>query len=238
MRGHAETPIGFRPPGERRRDNRAGYYRLVPGRRDGSHPCAYLPQKPPMNRAYVSPRTFVLGGAMAFGILVVVAMTGCDTMGIDPAPNLPPGQNPPPGGNPPGGIDTAALAAALGCQHVGLAQIGGAVAGALTDDDCTLEPNRFPHHEGGERVDAYAFRVSDSTALRLDLEAGGFDAVLALLNEDMELIAFNDDRIPGDPAPDEDATIEITLGAGTYVAVATSFFEGDRGSYLLVVAEQ
>ena len=191
-----------------------------------------------MNRAYVSPGTFVLGGVMALGILVVVAMTGCDTMGIDPAPTPPPTQNPPPGGNPPGDIDTAALAAALGCQNVGLAQLGGAVAGALTDDDCTLVADRFPHHEGGERVDAYAFRVSDSTAIRLDLEAGGFDAVLALLDEDMELVAFNDDRIPGEPAPDEDATIEITLAAGTYVAVATSFFETGRGSYSLTVAEQ
>ncbi len=188
-----------------------------------------------MNRAHVSPGTFVLGGALAFGILVVVALTGCDTMGIDPAPIPPPGQNPPPSGNE---IDTAALAAALGCDDVGLAQVGGGVAGALTDDDCALAAGRFPHHEGDERVDGYAFRVDDSTAIRIDLEAAGYDAVLALLDADMELLAFNDDRIPGNPAPDENATVELTVPAGTYVAVATSFFGTDRGSYSLTVATE
>src|SRR5687768_6599632 len=188
-----------------------------------------------MNRANVSPGTFVLGGALAFGILVVVALTGCDTMGIDPPITPPPGQNPPPTGNE---IDTAALAAALGCESVGLAQVGGAVAGALTDDDCMLAAGRLPEHEGDERVDAYAFRFDDSTSVRIDLEAAGYDAVLALLDDDMELVAFNDDRIPGNPAPDEDATLELTVPAGTYVAVATSFFGTERGSYSLTVAEE
>jgi hypothetical protein len=187
-----------------------------------------------MNRAYVSPGTFVLGGAMALAILVVVTLTGCDTYGIDPLP-VPPTQNPGPGGNP-GGIDTAALAAALGCPEVSLAQVNGSVSGALTDSDCALPAGRFPLHEGGERVDAFAFELADSTALRIDLEALGFDAVLALLNEDMDLVAFNDDRIPGEPAPDQNATIDTTLAGGTYVAVATSFFDHERGSYSLVVS--
>lgn len=188
-----------------------------------------------MNRAYVSPATFVLGATLAFGILVLVALTGCDQMGIDPLPQDPPVQNPPPGGNP-GGIDTAALAAALGCPQVGLAQIGGAVSGALTDSDCRLPAGRFPLHEGGEPVDAWAFRLEDSTSLRIDMEAGGFDAVLAVLNEDMEIVAFNDDRIPGEPAPDQNAGVEITLPDGTFVAVTTSFFESERGTYLVSIA--
>jgi hypothetical protein len=187
-----------------------------------------------MNRAQVSPATFVLGAALAFGILVVVALTRIHQMGIDPLPQEPPIQNPPPGGNP-GGIDIAALAVALGCPQVGLAQIGGAVSGSLTDGDCRLAAGRLPLHEGGEPVDAWAFRLEDSTSLRLDMEAGGFDAVLAVLNEDMELVAFNDDRIPGEPAPDENAGIEITLPDGTFVAVATSFFDHERGTYLLTV---
>jgi len=189
-----------------------------------------------MNRAYVSPGTFVLGGFMALTILVVVSLTGCDTMGIDELPE-PPAQNPPPAGNP-GSIDTAALAASLGCSEVLLAQVGGAVSGALTDGDCVLPAGRLPLHDGGERVDAYAFELADSANVRLDMQAPGFDAVLALLDEEMSVVAFNDDRIPGEPAPDEDARIEVRLGGGVYVAIATSFFESDRGSYSLTVVEE
>jgi hypothetical protein len=189
-----------------------------------------------MNRAYVSPATFVLGATLAFGILVVVALTGCDQMGIDPLPENPPVQNPPPGGTPPGSIDTAALAAALGCPQVGLAQIGGAVSGSLSDGDCRLPAGRLELHDGGEPVDAWAFRLEDSAAVRIEMEAGGFDAVLALLDEDMQVIAFNDDRVPGDPAPDENAALELTLPDGTFVAVATSFFDYERGTYLLTIA--
>ena len=36
-------------------------------------------------------------------------------------------------------------------------------------------------------------------------------------------------------APDENATIDTTLAGGIYVAIATSFFDHERGSYSLVI---
>src|SRR5690606_24735645 len=115
----------------------------------------------------------------------------------------------PPGTTPPGEIDTAALAAALGCDAVALANMGGSVSGSLVDTDCALEAGRFPEYEGGEFLDAYAFRLTDSTAVRLDLDAGAFDPLLVLLDENLDVVAYNDDRVPGDPAVDEGATIAM-----------------------------
>jgi hypothetical protein len=180
------------------------------------------------------PRSLLLASALvAFAGL----LGGCDAYGLDPEitdPTVPPVEPPPPTN----GIDTAALAAALGCDAVGLAQMGGATGGSLSDTDCVLALGRFPLYDGDEFLDGFAFRLDDATAVRLDLEAGGFDPVLILLDAEMNLVAFNDDRDPGDPAANENARIDTTLAAGTYVAIATSFFDGQRGTYALTMSEQ
>jgi hypothetical protein len=180
--------------------------------------------------------------SLLLALLVALPLAGCDSYGLDPITNPPvdnpPVDNPPVDNPPPGGIDTAALAAALGCDGMGLAQMDGAVGGALTETDCTLDADRFPLHDGGEFLDGFAFRLADSTTVRLDLQAGGFDAVLVLLDEDMDVVAYNDDMEPGNPAPDENARVELALAPGTYVAVATSFHDGERGTYALTMSER
>lgn len=176
-----------------------------------------------------------------------VALAGCDSYGIDdPAGPLPTDPADPSDPTDPTPTDSTTnptptnpdLAAALGCFSVGNAGMGGALGGSLVSTDCTLEADRFPEYEGGEYLDAYAFTLDEEATVEINLDANAFDPVLALLNEDMELVDFNDDRGPGEPADDEGATISRTLDPGTYVVIASSFFEGEQGTYTLRMTEE
>ncbi|HLA63991.1 MAG TPA: DVUA0089 family protein [Rhodothermales bacterium] len=178
-----------------------------------------------------------------------IALAGCDSYGIDdptgPLPTDPSGPGDPTDPTPtdstenPGPVPTnPELAEALGCFSVGNAGMGGALGGSLVETDCVLEAGRFPEYEGGEFLDAYAFTLDEETTVEINLDANAFDPVLALLNEDMEVLDFNDDRGPGDPADDEGSTIVQTLEAGTYVVVASSFFDGEQGTYTLRMTEE
>jgi hypothetical protein len=187
----------------------------------------------------------------ALALLMFTA--GCDnTYGIDeidddvvnPRPDpVEPGPGPvKPGPAPvdpepePDAIDTAALAEALGCATVDVTEVDATERGELGAGDCVLEADRFVEYEGGEFVDAYAFRLTEATTLRLDLRAAGMDMYLYLTDADGELLASNDDRDPGDPAADENALVEADLEPGVYVALATSFDEEEAGRYTLTLS--
>ncbi|HYE97183.1 MAG TPA: DVUA0089 family protein [Rubricoccaceae bacterium] len=143
-------------------------------------------------------------------VLAVLALAGCDAE--DPS------------------IDFGPLEAALGCSLEGQLSKNEPLTGALDGADCTLEPGRFTFYDG-ENVDAYAFRLTASEDVRLNLMSDDFDTILHLLDEDGAVVATNDDRFPGGGSTDSE--IRADLDAGSYIAVVTSFDMDEAGSYRL-----
>lgn len=111
------------------------------------------------------------------------------------------------------------LDAEFGCDEVEATRLGRSESDALTSGDCT---------DGEFTYDVYAFRVSGSTDVQIDLESNEFDAVLTLLDEDLNEIDFNDDRSNSNT----DARLETRLSSGVYVVFAYSY-DGDLGDYEL-----
>lgn len=171
-----------------------------------------------------APRLLLLLGALA------VFAGGCDTYGPD-APGPDPGPDPDPDPDP---VEPGDPAEVLGCASTGDLALGSVTSGTLRDSDCTLTPGRFEGYAGGEYVDVFVLTTAGATALRLDLESTDFDAFLIVTDDEGVAVASNDDVVPGSEGEaDTDSRVEITLAAGTYFVLATSFGPAETGAYTL-----
>lgn len=121
------------------------------------------------------------------------------------------------------GIDLAPLRAAFGCNTFGQISVGQTVNGTLAASDCQLPDDSY--------VDYYAFRLTSSTNVQIDLESSAFDAFLFLASSAGVPIASDDDGGSG-----FNARITRQLSAGVYVIFANSLDEGDTGAYTLRLA--
>lgn len=102
-------------------------------------------------------------------------------------------------------------------------KIGESRSGSLSaGDDVDSEYNAY--------LDKWAFRVSDEQEIVIAMNSMDFDTYLRLLDEDNEVVAFDDDS--GD---DFNSRIVEVLPAGCYVIEATSFDAGETGSYSISV---
>ena len=99
---------------------------------------------------------------------------------------------------------------------------GQTVNAALSASDCLLADD--------SHADLYRFTLTSARVVQVDLTSSQFDAYLGILDADGELLVDDDDGGGG-----TDARIVLTLVAGSYVIVATSFEPGETGSYQLRV---
>lgn len=99
---------------------------------------------------------------------------------------------------------------------------GQTVQGALADDDCSL---------GARYADLWELTLATSTTVQLDLTSAAFDTYLLLRNASGATIAEDDDGGSG-----LNSRIAITLPAGTYTVVTTSFGSFSTGQYSLAAA--
>jgi serine protease Do len=94
----------------------------------------------------------------------------------------------------------------------------------LDEGDCV--------REGGQFRDAWALDVEARRTVRVDLESDDFDAWVSVVDEEGREIASDDDSGTG-----FDASLMVTLPAGRYRILASSYGPGAVGAYTLTVAE-
>lgn len=119
------------------------------------------------------------------------------------------------------------------CAEVGSLNVGGDLSGSLTTSDCVLQ-DVFGIPFGGSFVDYHEFGISSAQSITITMNSTQFDTVLLLFNRASgDLVDFDDDS--GGGGVGTNSRIEMTLPAGTYVIGATSFDEGETGTYQLAV---
>jgi hypothetical protein len=99
---------------------------------------------------------------------------------------------------------------------------GQTVAGQLDGGDCLFLPDYF--------ADSWHLSLTAPTTLQIDLTSTEFDPVLLLTTSAGQWLALNDDA-----AGSLNSQLIITLPAGDYVLVASTFFPRTTGSYQLAV---
>jgi hypothetical protein len=100
--------------------------------------------------------------------------------------------------------------------------IGQTVQGTITHDSCRLESGTYGV--------GHSITLDQSTTLRVDLTSNQVDTVILLTDEDGAWIAFDDDGGVG-----TNSRLIVSLAAGSYTVWATTFFQGETGSYQLSV---
>ena len=113
----------------------------------------------------------------------------------------------------------------VACEAPRPITIGEAVEGTLDESDCV--------RAGGAFRDAWSLELETERSLRIDLASADLDAWLSVTDVDGVEIARDDDSGPG-----FDSSLSITLGAGRYTVLASSFGPGDMGDYNLSVVEE
>jgi serine protease Do len=111
------------------------------------------------------------------------------------------------------------------CAQAVAINVGQTRSGALAETDCRLPTN--------QNADIWRVSLSAQTALRITLTSPAFNAYLILVNANGQVVAEDDDGSDG-----TNARITVTVPAGTYYIYATSYYEGQTGSYTLAVASQ
>jgi hypothetical protein len=117
--------------------------------------------------------------------------------------------------------DLAALRTALACTTIGQISMGQTVNGTLSTSDCRWAVDQ-------SYIDYYAFRLTSTTNVRIDLESAAFDTYLVLFNSTGGGIDSDDDGGVG-----YNSRITRQLAAGLYVIGANSFDVGATGAYTL-----
>lgn len=117
------------------------------------------------------------------------------------------------------------LAEEVACEEPLPISMGETVEGTLDEGDCV--------RSGGAFRDVWALELDAERTVRVDLESADFDAWVAVIDEEGREVAVDDDSGPG-----FDASLLVTLPAGRYRILASSFGPGGVGSYTLMVAEE
>jgi predicted small lipoprotein YifL len=110
----------------------------------------------------------------------------------------------------------------LACKEPTPIAFGATETGTLGDDDC-LRAN-------GAWQEPWSLELANETVVRIDMESDDVDAYLVVKDDLGNAIAEDDDGGDG-----YDARVEATLAAGGYEIVATSFAQGQEGTYTLSV---
>lgn len=118
--------------------------------------------------------------------------------------------------------ETTGLAEDEGCT-TRLINVNESIPATLSGRDCVDE-------QYGAYVDWFELRIFETQTVDILMESGDVDAYLELYDEDDFFISEDDDSLGG-----SDAWIRVKLSPGTYFIAATSFDEGEVGSYLLTV---
>jgi hypothetical protein len=100
--------------------------------------------------------------------------------------------------------------------------MGQAVAGQLDGGDCLFLPDYFG--------DSWQLSLTAPTTLQIDLASDDFDAVLLVMTATGQWLALNDDA-----AGTLNSQLIITLPAGDYLLVASTYYPLTTGSYQLAV---
>jgi len=114
------------------------------------------------------------------------------------------------------------------CEPVDIA-LDTTVMGALEVGDCTIALLGIDPSDASF-VDVYRVTLAAAGFLSVDLQSQllQFDALLGIFDESLTTLLFIDDE-SGD---DSNSFIDrVPLAAGTYIILASSFFEGDTGAY-------
>lgn len=104
----------------------------------------------------------------------------------------------------------------------GTIALGEAVQGQLSDEDCSL---------GTRYADLWELTLATTTSVQIDQTSVAFDTYLQLRDATGATIAEDDDG-----GENLNSRIALTLPAGTYTVVATSFGIFSSGNYLLSAA--
>jgi hypothetical protein len=118
---------------------------------------------------------------------------------------------------------TAAIPDALDCDQVGSISLGQTINGRLDTQDCRLAEDDSP-------IDYYTFSVSSTRSVSLTMQSDDFDSFLILLDENGDLVQYDDD---GDPGSDLGADIQVTLSPGRYYIGANTVYASEGGYYTL-----
>jgi hypothetical protein len=106
------------------------------------------------------------------------------------------------------------------CDETGSLEFGTSASGTLDTTDCVDADGRYR--------DLWNFGLDAETAVQLDMKSASFDAFLILEDSLGNEVARNDDGGAG-----SDARLSVTLQAGSYRVVATSFAPWTTGDYSL-----
>ena len=109
------------------------------------------------------------------------------------------------------------------CRSAPTLNVGEAVTGSLTSDDCRLPD--------GSYADRWALTLGSATTVRIDLTSDAFDPYLLLTDAANNVVASDDDSGTG-----SNARIEAALPAGTYIVWANTYAAGQTGAYSLAAA--
>ena len=101
----------------------------------------------------------------------------------------------------------------------------GTINGALTVDDCVLEPG-FP-------TDPVYMEVLSTTTLRIDLASTAFDAFLMVADSTDTIVLSDDD---GAGLGSTNSRIQATFPKGRYTLLAQAYYSNSAGAYTLSVS--
>jgi hypothetical protein len=118
---------------------------------------------------------------------------------------------------------TGSIPDAIDCSRVGSISLGQTINGQLDTGDCRLS-------EDNSLIDYYSFQVSSNRTVSLTMQSDEFDPFLVLLDENGDLVDYDDDSDPGSQLG---ANIQITLSPGRYYVGANSVYAGEGGFYTL-----
>ena len=113
----------------------------------------------------------------------------------------------------------------------------GRVSGALSGGDCSVK-QLVGGGSDDSFVDAYEFRLEQSTAVNIDMRSASLDSVLVLMDGRSRVLEVDNDSGTGC-----DARISQTLPAGTYAVLANTFVGGSNcgdtaGPYQITMSYQ
>lgn len=112
----------------------------------------------------------------------------------------------------------------VACDEPRSVSMGDAVQGTLDQGDCIREDGQFR--------EAWVLDLDAGHTVRVDLESDDFDAWVSVMDEEGREIASDDDSGAG-----FDASVVVTLPAGRYRILASSYGPDAVGRYTLTVTE-
>jgi len=109
------------------------------------------------------------------------------------------------------------------CADAGALSLGQTVTGTLDASDCV--------RTGGGYRESWAFALDAETRVRFEQSSSALDTYLQVEDSAGNVLAWDDDGAGG-----TNSRLDITLAAGNYRVIASSFASGETGDYSLSAA--